>query len=111
MCECNYIGFETILEIFCLAEVLSPLRDPGKTRTRFEGLLEGAIKMYSNEINHEVFHEINANSDVATRPKENRGRSAVPSRLAELLVFFGNIFSENKILMPQETGNIVKVYI
>lgn len=53
----------------------SPLRDPLITRNRFEGLLEGAIKMYStNE---------NAKDDEvpgAIKSKDFRGKSAVVLR-------------------------------
>lgn len=69
------------------ADILSPVRDPVKTRNRFEGLLEGAIKMYSNDIQGEVFNEINSTTGggAATKQKENRGKSAIPSR-SEILI-------------------------
>lgn len=63
----------------------SPLRDPTKTRNRFEGLLEGAIKLYSNGIKQ--FSDDgtvnNGSNDVpgAIRlPKDSRGKSAVVTR-------------------------------
>lgn len=58
---------------------MSPLRDPIKTRTRFEGLLESAIKMYSNDIPNEI-NENNSTLDLNSRLKENRGKSAIPAR-------------------------------
>ncbi|KAJ6638261.1 hypothetical protein Bhyg_10995 [Pseudolycoriella hygida] len=56
-------------------EVMSPLRDPALTRTRFEGLLEGAIKLYSNDDTRND----NGNNDVpgAIRPIENKSKSAM----------------------------------
>ncbi|KAG4068410.1 hypothetical protein HA402_007930 [Bradysia odoriphaga] len=56
-------------------EVMSPLRDPVLTRTRFEGLLEGAIKLYSNDDTHTEI----GNNDVpgAIRPIENKSKSAM----------------------------------
>lgn len=72
---------------FSAADILSPVRDPVKTRNRFEGLLEGAIKMYSNDIQGEVFNEINSTSGggAATKQKENRGKSAIPNRSVILI--------------------------
>lgn len=66
----------------------SPLRDPVKTRNRFEGLLEGAIKLYSNGIK-----KSSADNDVpgAIRSsKDPRGKSAVVTRYlkVDFLFFF-----------------------
>lgn len=65
-----------LIEHFVLiAEVMSPLRDPVLTRTRFEGLLEGAIKLYSND---DTQADV-GNNDVpgAIRPIENKSKSAM----------------------------------
>lgn len=56
----------------------SPLRDPVKTRNRFEGLLEGAIKLYSNGIKKSSTDD---NKSGAMRlSKDPRGKSAVVTR-------------------------------
>lgn len=63
--------------------MFSPLRDPVKTRNRFKGLLEGAIKMYSNDNPDESIEEANiGQSDGAKKlkSKEYRGKSAIPYR-------------------------------
>lgn len=53
----------------------SPLRDPLTTRNRFEGLLEGAIKMYDT-------NENTKNDEVpgAIKSKDFRGKSAIVLR-------------------------------
>lgn len=68
--------------VFFLAEILSPIRDPAKTRSRFEGLLEGAINLYSGDISNEVMDEINSTSDAVTRVtrKDVRLKTAIPTR-------------------------------
>lgn len=67
-----------------ILENTSPYRDPIQTRNRFEGLLEGAIKMYSNDINQEVCNEINFTSEASKAAGviklKDRGKSAVPIR-------------------------------
>lgn len=67
---------------YFIGEILSPLRDPAKTRSRFEGLLEGAINLYSGDISNEVMDEINSTSDAVKRakPKDVRLKTAIPSR-------------------------------
>lgn len=66
-----------------ILDSLSPLRDPVYTRNRFEGLLEGAIKLYSGEetVTHHTttttqFNEVPG----AIRPRDGRGKSAMASR-------------------------------
>lgn len=57
---------------------VSPLRDPAKTRNRFEGLLEGAIRLYETSDDREMGHtrkpsvSFSRNADTT-----NRGKSAV----------------------------------
>lgn len=66
---------------FQFADSLSPLRDPVYTRNRFEGLLEGAIKMYSDDA-PDSRHEHPHFNDVpgAIRPRDCRGKSAMMLR-------------------------------
>lgn len=49
------------------------MRDPAKTRNRFEGLLEGAIRLYETSDDREMGHKpsvsFNRNSEVNTRGK------------------------------------------
>lgn len=55
----------------------SPIRDPVVTRNRFEGLLEGAIQLYTDPPDKE---EANKHSitlpGVIRAPAEHRGKSA-----------------------------------
>lgn len=59
----------------------SPLRDPAKTRNRFEGLLEGAIRLYETSEDREMGHSrktsvsFSRNSEMTTTA--TRGKSAV----------------------------------
>ncbi|EDS37103.1 conserved hypothetical protein [Culex quinquefasciatus] len=64
-----------------MEEMTSPLRDPVVTRNRFEGLLEGAIQLYSEPADKE---EANKHSiplpGVIRPPVETRGKSAAVVR-------------------------------
>lgn len=66
--------------------MLSPIRDPVKTRNRFEGLLEGAIKMYSNNNPDESIDDADTISKdpKQMKSKEFRGKSAIPYRSISL---------------------------
>lgn len=59
----------------------SPLRDPLITRNRFEGLLEGAIKMYNTNDNENVKDD---EVPGAIKSKDFRGKSAVVLRYTAL---------------------------
>lgn len=65
------------------------MRDPVKTRFRFEGLLESAIEMYSTKPSRNNTVESDEDDDNhgtqidmpgVIRPKENRGKSAIVTR-------------------------------
>ncbi|XP_055611015.1 uncharacterized protein LOC129757748 isoform X2 [Uranotaenia lowii] len=65
-----------------MEEITSPMRDPVVTRNRFEGLLEGAIQLYSEPVDRE---EANKNSIplpgvIRPPPVEHRGKSAAVVR-------------------------------
>lgn len=76
-------GFISIFGI--LDNSNSPMRDPIQTRNRFEGLLEGAIKLYSNDSKDSDFNQPNDMPGVI-RSKDSRGKSAATTRY--LLDFF-----------------------
>lgn len=67
----------------------SPLRDPHLTRNRFEGLLEGAMKLYGSSsysnchslMNQTTEEEQFGQMPGAIKPKEIRGKSAATIRL------------------------------
>ncbi|XP_062540447.1 uncharacterized protein LOC134208673 isoform X2 [Armigeres subalbatus] len=67
-----------------MEELTSPIRDPVVTRNRFEGLLEGAIQLYSDPPDKE---EANKNSitlpGVIRPPTEHRGKSAAAAVVRE----------------------------
>lgn len=74
----SYQQLYNLLNAF--TDSLSPLRDPVYTRNRFEGLLEGAIKMYSVDgrdttCDGTLFHDVPG----AIRARDYRGRSAIVS--------------------------------
>lgn len=60
----------------------SPLRDPHSTRNRFEGLLEGAMKLYGSSSYSNCHSLMNQQEDVpgAIKTKEARGKSAATIR-------------------------------
>lgn len=74
----------------------SPLRDPLMTRNRFEGLLEGAIKMYSTNDNENVKDD---EVPGAIKSKDFRGKSAIVLRYTALLYIIRNILKTNKIYL------------
>lgn len=80
----NYVKQTDIIFIqsyFYFVDSLSPLRDPVYTRNRFEGLLEGAIKMYSNDVTDNRHGDTHFNDmPGAIRPREFRGKSAMVPR-------------------------------
>lgn len=64
---------------------MSPIRDPIRTRHRFEGLLEGAIELYTTHDGDDGAStpEIMASGVAAAfaeRMRINRGKSALPFR-------------------------------
>ncbi|XP_065079818.1 uncharacterized protein LOC135702707 isoform X3 [Ochlerotatus camptorhynchus] len=60
-----------------MEEMTSPIRDPVVTRSRFEGLLEGAIQLYSDPPEKEEAHKHSITLPGVIRPPvENRGKSA-----------------------------------
>ncbi|XP_040156497.1 uncharacterized protein LOC120896436 isoform X2 [Anopheles arabiensis] len=61
-------------------EIASPMRDPVVTRNRFEGLLEGAIQLYTDEPEREEEQKNSIPLPGVIRPVENRGKSAVVVR-------------------------------
>uniref|UniRef100_A0A4Y0BK00 Uncharacterized protein n=1 Tax=Anopheles funestus TaxID=62324 RepID=A0A4Y0BK00_ANOFN len=63
-----------------LAEIASPMRDPVITRNRFEGLLEGAIQLYTDGPEREEEQKNSIPLPGVIRPVENRGKSAVVVR-------------------------------
>ncbi|XP_021696548.1 uncharacterized protein LOC5566273 isoform X2 [Aedes aegypti] len=67
-----------------MEEMTSPIRDPVVTRNRFEGLLEGAIQLYSDPPEKE---EANKHSitlpGVIRPPTEHRGKSAAAAVVRE----------------------------
>lgn len=72
----NSLGFLSLDTRSCL-EMTSPLRDPVITRNRFEGLLEGAIQLYSDPPAKEEAHKHSITLPGVIRPPvENRGKSA-----------------------------------
>lgn len=56
---------------------VSPLRDPAKTRNRFEGLLEGAIRLYETSDDRKMGHSRKASTVSFCRNADTRGKSAV----------------------------------
>jgi hypothetical protein len=67
----------------------SPLRDPHATRNRFEGLLEGAMKLYGSSSYSNCHSLVNQQDDDqlgqmpgVIRSKEARGKSAATIRYA-----------------------------
>ncbi|XP_049290335.1 uncharacterized protein LOC125767607 isoform X2 [Anopheles funestus] len=58
-------------------EIASPMRDPVITRNRFEGLLEGAIQLYTDGPEREEEQKNSIPLPGVIRPVENRGKSAV----------------------------------
>lgn len=70
-----------MLYFWSITDSLSPLRDPVYTRTRFEGLLEGAIRMYSNDLaDTQPDAESSSNVPGVVRVRDNRGKSAMVPR-------------------------------
>ncbi|XP_029729317.1 uncharacterized protein LOC109418934 isoform X2 [Aedes albopictus] len=67
-----------------MEEMTSPIRDPVVTRNRFEGLLEGAIQLYTDPPDKE---EVNKHSitlpGVIRAPTEHRGKSAAAAVVRE----------------------------
>ncbi|XP_050076156.1 uncharacterized protein LOC126563553 [Anopheles maculipalpis] len=61
-------------------EIASPMRDPVVTRNRFEGLLEGAIQLYTDGPEREEEQKNSIPLPGVIRPVENRGKSAVVVR-------------------------------
>uniref|UniRef100_A0A182WBL5 Uncharacterized protein n=1 Tax=Anopheles minimus TaxID=112268 RepID=A0A182WBL5_9DIPT len=61
-------------------EIASPMRDPVMTRNRFEGLLEGAIQLYTDGPEREEEQKNSIPLPGVIRPVENRGKSAVVVR-------------------------------
>ncbi|XP_052896476.1 uncharacterized protein LOC128303533 [Anopheles moucheti] len=61
-------------------EIASPMRDPVLTRNRFEGLLEGAIQLYTDGPEREEEQKNSIPLPGVIRPVENRGKSAVVVR-------------------------------
>lgn len=59
----------------------SPLRDPAKTRNRFEGLLEGAIRLYETNEDQDTGHSRKSNVSFSRNSEAtsttNRGKSAI----------------------------------
>ncbi|KFB53022.1 AGAP006655-PA-like protein [Anopheles sinensis] len=61
-------------------EIASPMRDPFVTRNRFEGLLEGAMQLYTEGPEREEEQKNSIPLPGVIRPVENRGKSAVVVR-------------------------------
>lgn len=61
-----------------IEKVSSPLRDPVSTRNRFEGLLEGAIRMYNGSSTKKVEMIVPNDNDPRETPRfhDFRGKSA-----------------------------------
>lgn len=55
----------------------SPLKDPVKTRSRFEGLIEGAISLYETSEDRELGHSRKPAVSFSRNSENNRGKSAV----------------------------------
>uniref|UniRef100_A0AAG5D811 Uncharacterized protein n=1 Tax=Anopheles atroparvus TaxID=41427 RepID=A0AAG5D811_ANOAO len=63
-----------------MEEITSPMRDPVITRNRFEGLLEGAMQLYTDGAEREEEQKNSIPLPGVIRPVENRGKSAVVVR-------------------------------
>lgn len=67
--------------------LMSPLRDPHKSRSRFEGLVEGAMKLYSSSsysnchsLTHQQDDDQLGQMPGVIKSKEARGKSAATIR-------------------------------
>ncbi|XP_055535581.1 uncharacterized protein LOC129724602 isoform X2 [Wyeomyia smithii] len=69
-----------------MEEMTSPLRDPVITRNRFEGLLEGAIKLYSEPAEKDETNKNSITLPGVIRPTvEHRGKSAAVGNVPRVL--------------------------
>lgn len=68
--------------------------EPAASRIRFEGLLESAIQLYSNPENVSLPSTASAQNTLS-RPKENRGKSAIVTRY----VYLKNIHIATRFFM------------
>lgn len=71
---------QTIFNMRCsIADSLSPLRDPVFERNRYEGLLEGAMNLYTVETTE--LHSVETATDTATLREETQRKSMYASKL------------------------------
>lgn len=75
------IGHATnyIFKLRCsIADSLSPLRDPVFERNRYEGLLEGAMNLYTVETSE--LHSVETATDTVTLREETQRKSIYASK-------------------------------